>query len=42
MCQRVLKRSFQAWLPVPTEGIFQKFRKDGPSPKKTLTERTGL
>jgi len=24
-----LKRSFQAWLQVPTGGIFQKFRKDG-------------
>jgi len=42
MCKCVLKRSFQAWLPVPTEGIFQKFRKDGSSPKKNLTERAKL
>jgi hypothetical protein len=31
-----LKRSFQAWLQVPTGGIFQKFRKDGLSPKKNF------
>jgi hypothetical protein len=37
-----LKRSFQAWLQVPTGGVFQKFRKDGLSPKNILTEWTRL